>query len=215
MSVPVSRSTSHGLLLTLLISLFAALALPAVASAAITVNDTNTADPGPPGATCATPDFSTIQGAINAAAANGTILVCTGTYSNGAAGEPAALIPPGKPGLDLIGARAGQDARTRPSALESLISDPEGGIVVRSNDATIDGFDIRDADNTYFAGIWLEAGTSNHRVINNVVRDNGEGLALGNGSGGQTVVRFNFFDANNEVFGNGISADLGPTQNVL
>ena len=70
-----------------------------------------------PGATCATPDFSTIQGAINAAPANGTILVCTGTYSNGAAGEPAALIPPGKPGLDLIGARAGQDARTRPSAL--------------------------------------------------------------------------------------------------
>jgi hypothetical protein len=215
MSVPVSRSTSHGLLLTLLISLFAVLALPAVASAAVTVNDTNTADPGPPGATCATPDFSTIQGAIDAAAANGTILVCTGTYSNGAAGEPAALIPPGKPGLDLIGARAGQDARTRPSALESLISDPEGGIVVRSNDATIDGFDVRDADNTYFAGIWLEAGTSNHRVINNVVRDNGEGLALGNGSGGQTVVRFNFFDANNEVFGNGISADLGPTQNVL
>ena len=87
--------------------------------------------------------------------------------------------------------------------------------MVRSNDATIDGFDIRDADNTYFAGIWLEAGTSNHRVINNIVRDNGEGLALGNGSAGQTVVRFNFFDANNSVYGNGISADLGPTQNVL
>ena len=215
MTVPVSKRTSHGLLLTLLISLIAALALPALASAAITVNDTNTADPGPPGATCATPDFSTIQGAINAASANATILVCTGTYSNGAAGEPAALIPPGKPGLDLIGARAGQDARTRPSALESLISDPEGGIVVRSNDATIDGFDVRDADNTYFAGIWLEAGTSNHRVINNIVRDNGEGLALGNGAAGQTVVRFNFFDANNSVYGNGIAADLGPTQNVL
>jgi hypothetical protein len=215
MTVAASKGTSHRLLLTLIISLFAALALPAVAGAAITVNDTNTADPGPPGATCATPDFSTIQGAINAASANATILVCTGTYSNGAAGEPAALVPPGKPGLDLIGARAGQDARTRPSAPESLISDTEGGIVVRSNDITIDGFDVRDADNTYFAGIWLEAGTSNHRVINNVVRDNGEGLALGNGSAGQTVVRFNFFDANNEVFGNGISADLGPTQNVL
>jgi parallel beta-helix repeat protein len=215
MTAAASKSKSHRLLLTLIISLFAALALPAAAGAAITVNDTNTADPGPPGATCATPDFSTIQGAINAASANATILVCTGTYSNGAAGEPAALIPPGKPGLDLIGARAGQDARTRPSALESLISDPEGGIVVRSNDATIDGFDIRDADNTYFAGIWLEEGTSNHRVINNIVRDNGEGLALGNGSAGQTVVRFNFFDANNEVFGNGVSADLGPTQNVL
>ena len=205
------------LLIGLLVGLAGVLALPAFANAAtLTVND-DTTGPGPAGANCAAPAHNTIQAAINDAALNDpapdTVLVCAGTYSGPADGD--SLVTANRTGLDLIGARAGQDARTRTSGPESLISDPDGGIRATVNDITIDGFDVRDAQQTYYAGIYLTAGTANHRVINNIVRDNGEGLALGNGSAGQTVIRNNFFDANNEVFGNGISADLGPTENVL
>jgi Right handed beta helix region/RTX calcium-binding nonapeptide repeat (4 copies) len=219
----VIRGDSQGrrMLVAALLSIFASFAFASVASGAtVTVND-DTSGPGPAGANCnvAAP-HATIQSAIDDPALNDaasdTVLVCAGVYSNGggtANGSPAAVAY--RPGLDLIGARAGQDARSRPAGAESLISDPDGGIQATVSDITIDGFDIRDADTNLNAGIWLQSGTSNHRVFNNVVRDNGEGLAFANGSGGQTVIRFNFFDANNEIFGNGISADLGPTQNVL
>ena len=205
------------LLIGLAVAIAAALVLPAIAGAAtLTVND-DTTGPGPAGANCAAPAHNTIQAAINDAALNDaapdTVLVCAGTYSGAADGD--ALVTANRTGLDLIGARAGQDARTRASGPESLISDPDGGIRATVNDITIDGFDIRDAQQTYYAGIYLNSGTANHRVINNIVRDNGEGLAMANGSAGQTVIRNNFFDANNEVFGNGISADLGQTENVL
>ena len=172
------------LLIGLLVGLAAVLALPAFANAAtLTVND-DTTGPGPAGANCAAPAHNTIQAAINDAALNDsapdTVLVCAGTYSGPADGD--SLVTANRTGLDLIGARAGQDARTRTSGPESLISDPDGGIRATVNDITIDGFDVRDAQQTYYAGIYLTAGTANHRVINNIVRDNGEGLALGNGS---------------------------------
>ncbi len=112
---------------------------PGVASAAtFTVND-DTSGSGPAGATCATPNFSAIEAAINGAAAGDTLLVCDGTYT-----EPDNQILITK-AITIIGNGVGnsiidgQDATGMPSAGLIRTTDSTNG------DVTIKGFTVKRA----------------------------------------------------------------------
>lgn len=61
------------------------------AAGAFTVND-DLAGPGPSGSDCASPDFSSIQGAVDGVAASSTVLICAGTYEENVSVDKALTI---------------------------------------------------------------------------------------------------------------------------
>jgi hypothetical protein len=145
----------------------AALLGSASAATTLTVND-DTTGPGPAGATCATPDHPTIQGAINAAASGDTILVCAGSYP-----ENVAL----NKDLTINGAQAGVDARGRAGA-ESTIFPTTRGLELQAGSAgaTFDGFLIRGGTRGIESSSGPLTGLS---LLNNHVRDfTGNGVFL-------------------------------------
>ena len=149
----------------------------ASASAAdLTVNDDLTGA-GPVGATCGAPDHTTIQPAINAAAAGDRILICEGTYVEQ---------PNVDKSLSVIGAGAGSIITAPPCTLNPR-PEPCGNLITRYTlsgfsvipvvhagadditvrDLTIDG-DQQDFEN----GNWLFTGVSGINVDGLEVRDN-------------------------------------------
>lgn len=190
---------------------------PQVAAANdITVND-DTTGPGPAGADCtAAAAHTTISSAIAAANPGDRILVCAGAYNESVQVTKT---------LSLVGAQAGNDARTRTvtPANESVVTGApspaaDGGIAVSASDVSIDGFLVEGAANPATgSGISLPDGHSDHRVANNVVRDNTIGMYLSN-EDGETNVRHNLFDSNNQAGaagGTGIYGDTGADNVVI
>jgi len=141
---------------TLAGGLVASFAIPSAAAATIVY----VAPSGIGGGSCATPDYTTIQGAINAASAGDTILVCAGSYSENITIDKS---------VTLDGAQAGTsvDTRTAGGPNESTINGT-GDITIRVNASgvTIDGFTITNA--TGSGGIYANE-QSDLTVTNNFV----------------------------------------------
>ncbi len=157
---------------------------------------------------CADPGFNDIQSAVNAATAGDTVHVCAGTYAGGVD------VPKT---LNLVGAKAGVDARTRKQTGESIISGGGvlGGLFVHADGITVNGFTIRNEVNG--PGIFTSPAFTGYRIVNDIVTANVFGIYLNTGAGTQTVVQRNLITNNNQTgaaSGNGIYTDQG-TQDVL
>ena len=156
-------------------------------------------------------DFPTIQAAVDAAPAGGTVTVDPGTYAE--------LVIVEKP-LVLRGAQAGVDARTTTRGAETIVRgfDQGGGIrtssfVIAADNVTLDGFTVQDqtSQGTYGAGIILAEDVSGTRILNNVIKQNIIGMTLANDDGSNgAVIEHNAFIENNrpgDGTGRGIYTD--------
>lgn len=157
------------------------LSLVGAASASAATADITVCDTG-----C---DYTTIQGAVTAAAAGDTISVAAGTYVE------YVTIPSTKDGLTLQGAQAGVDARSR-SGAETVVS--QGRIVIQADNVTIDGFTV-DSSRTTAGGTTAASGIFGQniegtQIVNNVVSNNFMGVQIDN-SGGTTpaLIQYNSF----------------------
>jgi hypothetical protein len=179
---------------------------PAAASADnITVNDNNSGS-GPPGATCATPDESSIQTAVTGATAGDNILVCAGQY-------PGSVVVDRE--LGLRGAQAGNDARDRSGASQEsvILGDgaTNGGVSLAANGIVLDGFVVTNAaDPSIGAGVAMSSANNGQAVGNNVITDNTIGISANNADGADSVIFQNKLSDNNlpgSASGNAIYAD--------
>lgn len=143
---------------TLVGSLVASFATPGAVAATLLY----VAPSGSGGGSCASPDYTTIQDAINAAAAGDTIRVCAGSYS-----EDITI----SKSLTLDGAQAGTsvDERTAGGPQESTI-EGTGNVAVEitADDVTVDGFTVTNSNGT--TGIYANE-RSNITITNNFVTD--------------------------------------------
>ena len=139
-------------------------------------------------------DFPTIQAAINSASDYDTIRVAPGTYTES--------INVNKT-IQLLGAQAGIDARTRNGAPESIITGTGSTLLrISANNAVIDGFTIQGNP----AGNGMHAGNvSGYWIFNNIIQNNTLGVFLEPNSGTTTSqVRQNLIRDNVSPTGNGL-----------
>jgi hypothetical protein len=200
-------------LLALAASAALTFAFAGTASAAtFTVNDNS--DAGDAGVSCGSPTHSTIQAAVTAAQenaeANDVVSVCEGTYNE--------VVTITEDGLTLNGAQAGNDARSRSFADESLITGAgagQGGVSVGGNNVVVDGFSIEDGDSpSVGAGMYTLPSKSGYVIRNNRFRSNVFGLYLHANGTNPTQVTKNAFDTNNDAgsaSGSGIYSDQGAS----
>lgn len=157
--------------------------------------------------------YATIQEAVDEAASSGdTVRVAAGAY-------PEQVVVSGK-SLQLLGARAGEDARGRTGS-ESILTHPDGPLSVCGSGLVVDGFTVTGAVNP--DGSWVGLGadqsscaaTGELRIENNVIRDNIVGLAI-EGISGTKTIRHNWLKDNAVVpeWSAGILS-YSPTANLL
>lgn len=134
-------------------------------------------------------DFTTISAAVAAASDFDTIRVAPGTYT-----EQVAVTKR----IQLLGAQAGVDARTR-NGPESIVTNVsfQNGIFNVSNAprVVIDGFTIQ--GNTDGQGISITGTGSGYWILNNIIQGNEVGMYLSTSGELFTQIRQNWFDANN------------------
>jgi parallel beta-helix repeat protein len=165
--------------------------------------------------------YATIQAAVNAAPAGGTVRVSPGTYNE--------LVTIAEP-LTVLGAQAGVDARSLARGRNESIVDGQslvGGVRsaafdVTANDVTIDGFTVQGetlSDVAVGAGIVLGPSIAGAHVTDDIVQDNVVGLYLSNdGSTDPAVIRHDVFANNNNAgdnSGRGIYTDGGVSGGLL
>jgi hypothetical protein len=157
-------------------------------------------------------DFPDIQTAINSPLVSDydTIRVLPGTYTG-----PIVI----NKMIQLLGAQAGVDARTRTGApgTESIIVGTSNVALVQlaANNVVVDGFTIQ--GNTQGAGAFSPATFSGYWFFNNIVQNNVIGFYVNSNGLTETQIRQNVFNNNNQpgaATGNGIYSDQG-IQNVL
>jgi hypothetical protein len=168
----------------------------AVRAASILVVDDNHAQ-------CPTAGFTTISAAVAAASAGDTIKVCAGIYPETVTVDKQ---------LTIDGAKTGIDARKNRGGLatESVVDSLNGGFIIGSgvNGVTIDGFTIEGAGSDTVTAYGVEdfQGSSGLSLLNNIVRDNLEGINLQNPDGTKpALIQHNNFINNN----NGTTAEGG------
>jgi hypothetical protein len=148
--------------------------------------------------------FDTIQGAVDAAAANDTardtIRVCPGTYRE--------VVTVEEPDLTILGANAGRDATRHGRGRESVVAGVAGTMVpglvqLLADDITWDGFKILGAPGAQNnpPGMYTSPAHSGYLIRDTIFQDNGHGLHLGASGSHPTLVCRNRFVANNEFEG--------------
>jgi len=157
----------------------------------------------------ATPTFSTIQSAVNAAVSGDTVQVCPGTYNESVSVTTA--------NVALHGAKFGVDARPNRGSGESIVTPPanQTGISLSGAGDVLDGFQIAGATGDG-SGVYTSPGADGYSVKNNIINNNTFGIYLNSASGATTVVQRNRIVNNNQsgaAQGNGIYSDQG-LQNV-
>jgi nitrous oxidase accessory protein NosD len=156
--------------------------------------------------------YTTISGAVAAASANDTIIVCPGLYLEQVTIDKT---------LTLRGARFNVDARTRPfvPANESIIDHPCGPVQIEADKVVLNGFTIQGStlpDPCFLSGIWTNPGFSGtnggHQILNNIVQSNISGIELDSNCVYPTLVQFNLIQNNSNPgpgSGNGIQTNFG------
>ena len=171
---------------------------PAVYAAGVTryvaTTGTDAGDCTSSGSSCAT-----IQYAVNQADAGDSIDVAAGTYSE--------VVNITK-SVALKGAQAGNDARTRSGASETILQTPGGQdktLRIRAANITVDGFTIDGSTGTNSLGFDFVAPNTNATIVNNVIKNTKVGVdAIYTDISGLTVSK-NLFDNNNMTDGsNGV-----------
>jgi len=159
-------------------------------------------------------DYSTIQAAIDAASPGDTIIVEAGTYNERVYIDKT---------LTLLGAKHGEDARTRATTGESVIDWPLGPVQIVADNVVLDGFTIQGATisptidpSALGDGIWTNpgywGGHGGYTIVNNIVQNNIIGLCPASDGLYPTVIQYNLFQYNNmpgPAGGNGIYTDFG------
>jgi parallel beta-helix repeat protein len=152
---------------------------------------------------CPTAAYTTISSAVAAASAGDTIQVCAGIYPETGMVDKQ---------LTFAGAHAGVDARHARGGLatEAVVDSINGGFIIGSgvNGVTIDGFTIEGAGSDTVGADGVEAfqGSSGLSLVNNIIRDNLEGINFQNPDGNQpALIEHNNFIHNN----NGTTAEGG------
>jgi hypothetical protein len=151
--------------------------------------------------------YATIQAAVNAAPAGGTVTVDAGSYAETVTVNKS---------LTIEGAEAGVDARgnvRQQTGTESILTGATtsagvgAGFYVTANDVTIDGFTVQGETSqnlTTGAGIVIAPDVSGTHVVNDIVQDNVSGLFLANDSATDpAVIQHDVFRNNNNVGTNG------------
>ena len=154
-----------------------------------------------------TTSYATIQAAVNAAPAGGTVTVDAGSYAETVTVNKS---------LTIQGAEAGVDARgnvRRETGAETVLTGATtsagvgAGFYVTANDVTIDGFTVQgetSQDLTLGAGIVIAPSVSGTHVLNDIVQNNVSGLFLANASATDAaVIQHSVFRNNNNVGTNG------------
>jgi hypothetical protein len=178
------------------------------ASAVLVVDDNR--------AQCPTAAFTTISAAVAAATAGDTIQVCAGIYPETVTVDKT---------LTFDGAKMGIDARTNRGGLatESVVDSINGGFIIGSgvNNVTINGFTIEGAGSDTVGADGVEAfqGSSGLSLLNNIVRDNLEGINFQNPDGSMPALieHNNFIDNNNGTTaegGTGVFISNGPANST-
>jgi hypothetical protein len=150
-------------------------------------------------------DQPTINAAIVAAAPFDTIRVAAGVYNE--------IVIVNK-SVQLLGAQAGADARTRSAAAaaESVVtgSNPNGTFQVTADRVMIEGFTIQ--GNAGGPGIFTASTGSGYWIYNNIIRNNTFGILLQSNGSMETQVRHNALSSNNQAgaaTGNGVYSQAG------
>jgi nitrous oxidase accessory protein NosD len=136
-----------------------------------------------------------------------TVKVCPGTYTETVTVDES---------ITLVGAKAGIDARTRGTANETVMDDPDGAFDVEADDVVIDGFTITIGPATggggLDAGVFTSPDFAGYEIRNNIFRENMAGIYLNSNGNLRTVVRRNLFEDNDAPgapwSGSGIYSDL-------
>ncbi|HEU5102647.1 MAG TPA: Ig-like domain repeat protein, partial [Roseiflexaceae bacterium] len=146
--------------------------------------------------------FATIQAAVGNSSTGDTITVAAGTY--------AGAVNVNKQ-LNLRGAQAEVDARTRSGASETIVANT---ISLFGNGVLLDGFTIQGAVGP---AVYIPAFAAGHVVTNNIIKNNVYGLYLNNNGVLPSLVEQNAFISNTlpgPASGNGIYSDAG-LQNAI
>ena len=147
--------------------------------------------------------FATVTAAINAANVGDTINVAAGTYNE--------QINLNKQGLFLRGAQAGLPACSRSGTSgEAILRHPDGPVQLSANNVTIDGFVIQGGTSGLSAGVTTRPEVAGHRVLNNIIQNNTQGIYLNSNGASPSLVQGNSFrhDANGGARAvNGIYSD--------
>jgi parallel beta-helix repeat protein len=161
--------------------------------------------------------YTTISSAVAAASAGDTIQVCAGFYPETVTVDKQ---------LTFAGAHAGVDARhARGSpATEAIVDNVNGGFIIGGavNGVKIDGFTIEGAGNgsTIQDGVEAFQGSSGLSLVNNIIRDNLEGINFQNPDGNQpALIEHNNFINNNNgnpspEGGTGVFISNGPANST-
>ena len=166
--------------------------------------------------------YPTIQSAVDAAPAGGTVTVDAGSYAES--------VTIGKP-LTVQGAQAGVDARgnaRQNGGVETVLTGATtaagvtAAFTVAATGVTIDGFTIQGETSQSLytgAGIVIAPGVSGTRVLNNVVQNNVAGLFLANATAANpALIQHNLFRGNNNpgtLGGRGIYTDQSISGGTL
>jgi parallel beta-helix repeat protein len=154
-------------------------------------------------AQCPTAAYTTISAAVAAASAGDTIQVCAGIYPETVTVDKQLTFDGAKMGIDARSGRGGL-------ATESVVDSINGGFIIDGgvNNVTIDGFTIMGAGSDSVGADGIEAfqGSSGLQLLNNIVRDNLEGINFQNPDGTMpALIQHNNFINNN----NGTTAEGG------